>query len=156
MKQLLYCGMATLWPLIVADRASAQPAQVRFTGPSGLQVWVQRAGGQFPQAADITAPGRLNLLQGQSYRFKLASIPGHPGLMLYPTLQLGGGDARTAAFLRASAIQIELTADDFDQAMKGELLTKVIYLSDASGIGRGPVLATLRMGNIDLEVPNRR
>jgi hypothetical protein len=147
--------MVTLWLLLVADSASAQPqvarAQVRFAGPTGLQVWVQRPGGQFPQAADITAPGRLNLQQGHIYRLKLASIPGHPGVMLYPTLQLGGGDARTAAFLRASAIQIELTADDFAQAAKGELLTKVIYLPDAGG--RGPVLATLRMGNIDLEVP---
>src|SRR5262245_14972886 len=160
MKPKVYRASAVIVLLVVAASSSAQPAagvaQVRFVGPSGLQVWVQRPGAAgFAAKADVTAPGRLNMRQGQTYRLKLADIPGRAGLTLYPTLQIAGPDARTAAFLQGSAIQLEVTPEDFDQAARGELVTRIIYLPGPGG-GDGPFLAILRMGNIDLEGPVRR
>jgi hypothetical protein len=144
-----YILVAAMGP---ATAASPAVAQVRFVGPTGMQVWVQRLDRRFAQTADITVPGRLNLRQGQIYRLKLASIPGRSGLTLYPTLQVGAGDARGAAFLSASAIHLELTREDFDQVASGEMLTKTVYLSGAGyHASAGTVLAVLRMGDIDLE-----
>ena len=83
--------------------------------------------------------------QGGTYRLKLADIPGRPGLTLYPTLTLAAGDARAAGFLRHSAIGLELTGEDFDEAAAGRLITRTVSLPD------GTILAVLRMGNLDLE-----
>src|SRR5438046_993933 len=134
--------------VLLGTSTGAEPgvAQVRFSGPAGMKLWVQRAGtGRFPRDPDLTAPGRLNLYQGGTYRLKLADIPGRPGLTLYPTLTLAAGDARAAGFLRHSAIGLELTGEDFDEAAAGRLITRTVSLPD------GTILAVLRMGNLDLE-----
>ena len=60
-------------------------------------------------------------------------------------LQLSLHDAVLLTLENNSAIQVELTAEDFDEAAAGRLVTRSISLPD------GPVLAVLRMGNIDLE-----
>src|SRR5687767_12247572 len=91
-RSVLVLGVLTI---LAGVSGAAEPglAQVRFVGPSGMQVWVQHPGtGRFSREANLTAPGRLNLRQGQTYRLKLANIPGRPGLTLYPTLQIAGGD----------------------------------------------------------------
>src|SRR5688572_16478843 len=133
---------ALLLPLIATVLAAlsvnaappAATAQLRFAGPSGMKVWVQRA---FPTGflrdPDVTAPGRLNLRQGQTYRLKLANIPGFPGLTLYPTLTVAG-DARATDFLRHNVIGLELTREDFDEASAGRLITRTVALPG------GPVL----------------
>lgn len=130
--------------------ASAQPdagmAQVRITGPTGMKVWVQQPRtGRFAPHADLTTPGRLNLRQGETYRLKLADLPGRPGLVLYPTLTIAPGNPQVAAFLRHSAIRLELTPGDLDDAAEGKLVTKTILH------GPGAALAAIRLGNIDLE-----
>ncbi len=116
-----------------------------------MKVWLQSlATGRFAREADLVAPGRLNMRQGQTYRLRLADIPGRPGQTFYPTLQIAVSDARAAAFLRNSGIQVEWTAEDFDEAAAGRLVTRLI------AVPGGPVLAVLRMGNIDLETPGDR
>ncbi len=155
MKSRGFCREAVLavfTVLLVATPARTQPgaglAQVRFAGPAGMKVWLQSpATGRFTHESDLVAPGRLNLRQGQTYRLRLADIPRRPGQTFYPTLQIAVADARAATFLRNSAIQVELTREDFDEAAAGRLVTRSINLAD------GPVLAVLRMGNIDLETP---
>jgi hypothetical protein len=142
--------LAALIMLLLTSAVRTQPgagvAQVRFVGPAGMKVWLQSPPtARFAREADLVAPGRLNLRQGQTYRLRLSDIPGHPGQTFYPTLQIVAADARAAAFLRNSAIQLELTKDDFDEAAAGRLVTRSIIVPG------GPVLAVLRMGNIDLE-----
>jgi hypothetical protein len=146
--------LAALALLLLTSVSRSQPAvgaaQVRFVGPVGMKVWLQSPTGRFAREADVVAPGRLNLRQGQTYRLRLADIPGHPDQTFYPTLQIAVADARSAALLRNSAIQLELTRDDFNEAVAGRLVTRSVTLP------AGPVLAVLRMGNIDLESPNDR
>ncbi len=147
--------LAVFSSFLMTSAVRTQPgaclAQVRFAGPAGMKVWLESpATGRFAREADLVAPGRLNLRQGQTYRLRLADIPGRPGQTFYPTLQIAVGDARAAVFLRNSAIQVELTAEDFAEAAAGRLITRSITLPG------GPVLAGLRMGNIDLETPGER
>jgi hypothetical protein len=87
---------------------------------------------------------------------------------------------RTSAFLAHNAIPIQFTEEDFDQVLTGNFVTKVIYLPDPefqemalAGVDtlvstrldpgvdpiteadrRGAILAVLRLGNIDKEMPH--
>ena len=155
----------------------APPTQVRFLGPEGMQVGWQIGQG-FAESQLIT-PARYNFSQGATYRLKLTSIPGREGTTLYPTLHIYPVQAQTAAYLEHNPLPLRLTDEDLDQVETNNLVTKVIYLPDARyqelaiagveelvstrlGPGldpveeadkRGTIMAVLRVGNIDYEMP---
>jgi len=153
--------------------------QVWFSDPESMEVqWDVTPGGNFNSEPLIT-PGRTNFPQGGIYRLKLTNITDHVGLELYPTLEIGPTNPRTAAFLAHAAIPVQFTPEDFDQVSAGNLVTKVIYLPDPEfqdlalpGVAtlvstrldpgenpvveadrRGSIMAIIRMGNKDLEIP---
>lgn len=159
--------------------APPQPSQVAFVGPDGMVVrWDVSMPGQF-DSDPLVCPGRHNFMQAAIYRLKLINIPSRPGVELYPTLEVGPAVPRTAAFLAHNAIPAQFTEEDFDQVLSGNFVTKVIYLPDAefqelasAGIEtlvstrldpgvdpiaeadkRGAILAVIRLGNKDLEMP---
>lgn len=154
-----------------------QTTQVRFVGPDGMQIGWQIPGGYAEN--QVMAPGSYNFLQGATYRLKLASIPGRDGLSLYPTLQVYPTHPNTAAYLSHNKVPLQLTVEDLDQVESNNFVTKVIYLPDAKyqelaianvetlvstrldpGVDpvheadqRGTIMAILRLGNMDLEMP---
>ena len=155
------------------------PVQVAFVGPEGMQVrWDITGQGQFDSVPLIT-PGRQNFAQGRMFQLKLTNVPGREGVELYPTVEIGAATPRTAAFLAHNAIPIQLTEEDFDQVLTGNFVRKVIYVPDPEfqqlalagvetlvstrldpGVDpvveadhRGSILAILRIGNKDLEMP---
>jgi hypothetical protein len=155
-------------------------SQMSFVGPDGMRItWDVGGPGQF-DSEPLVVPGRYNFPQGAIYRLKLSSIPGRPGLELYPTLEVAATVPRTEAYLAHNAIPFQITEEDFDQVLSGNFVTKVIYLPDPEfqelalagvetlvstrlepGIDpiveadrRGAILAIIRLGNKDLQVPN--
>ena len=162
-----------------ADAAAFPSSQIAFVGPDGMQVrWDVNAPGAF-DSEPIVAPGRYDFPQGAIYRLKLTDIPGHEGLELYPSLEVGPALPRTDAYLAHNAIPFNLTSEDFDQVKAGNFVTKVIYLPDpeyqelaVAGVEelvstrldpgcdpvveadrRGSILAIIRIGNKDLQSP---
>jgi len=154
-------------------------SQIAFVGPDGMSVsWDVSAPGMF-DSEPLVCPGRYDFPQGALYRLKLGNIPGRPAVELYPTLEVGPLMPRTEAFLAHNAIPVQFTEEDFDQVMTGNFVTKVIYLPDPEyqelalagvetlvstrldpGVDpiveadrRGALLAIVRMGNKDLQVP---
>jgi hypothetical protein len=154
-------------------------SQIAFVGPEGMHVqWDVTAPGAF-DSEPLICPGRFDFPQGAIYRLKLSNIPGRPGVELYPTLEVAPATPRTEAFLAHNAIPIVFTPEDFDQVVAGNFVTKVIYLPDPEfqelalagvetlvstrldpGVDpiqeadrRGSILAIVRMGNKDLQVP---
>jgi hypothetical protein len=154
-------------------------SQIAFGGPEGMHVqWDVTAPGAF-DSEPLVCPGRFDFPQGAIYRLKLSNIPGRPGVELYPTLEVAPAMPRTEAFLAHNAIPIVFTPEDFDQVVAGNFVTKVIYLPDPEfqelalagvetlvstrldpGVDpiqeadrRGSILAIVRMGNKDLQVP---
>jgi hypothetical protein len=154
---------------------------VQFAGPHGMLVaWDVSAPGAF-DAEPLVVPGRYNFPEGQIYRLKLTNIPypGKEGVELYPTLEIGPTVPRTQAFLAHNSIPAQFTQEDFDQVLSGNFVTKVIYLPDPEfqelalagvetlvstrldpGVDpiveadrRGAILAVVRMGNKDLQLP---
>ena len=154
-------------------------SQISFIGPEGMTVrWDVSAPGSFDSEA-LVAPARYNFPQGNIYRLKLANVPGRAGVELYPTLELAPARPRSEAFLAHNPIPIQFTEEDLDQVLSGNFVTKVIYLPNPEfqelalagvetlvstrldpGVDpiieaerRGSILAIVRLGNIDLQVP---
>ncbi|MHB1036117.1 MAG: hypothetical protein ACYC35_15820 [Pirellulales bacterium] len=154
-------------------------SQIYFAGPDGMSItWDVGSPGQFDSEPLIT-PARSNFPQGAIYRLKLTNIPERAGVELYPTLEVGPMMPRTEAYLAHNAIPVQFTPEDFDQVLTGNFVTKVIYLPDAEfqelalagvetlvstrldpGVDpiveadrRGAILAIVRLGNKDLEIP---
>lgn len=165
-------GMAMVPP------SAPRTSQVRFLGPEGMSVGWQ-IGPTFADA-QLMAPDRYNFIQGATYRLKFANIPGREGLILYPSLHVYPTLPQTAAYLEHNALPLRVTDEDLDQVETNNFVTKVIYLPDARfqelaiagveelvstrlGPGldpvaeadrRGTIMAVIRMGNMNLEMPN--
>jgi hypothetical protein len=165
----------------MAGGSVSREVQVLFGRPEGMQVqWDVSGSGQFDSSPMVT-PGRQNFDQGGVYRLKLTNIPGagREGVELYPTLEIGPPAYRTLAYLAHNAIPVQFNEEDFDQALAGNFVTKVIYLPDPEFQGlavadvatlvstrldpgldpieeasrKGAILAVIRLGNKDMEVP---
>jgi hypothetical protein len=165
---------------VMAGPIVPKSSQVFFVGPMGLNI---RWDASYPGAFDsppLIAPGKQNFPQGAIYRLKLTDIAGRPGVELYPTVEIAPETPRTAAFLAHNPIPVQFTEEDFDQVATSNFVTKVIYVPDPefqelaiAGIDmvissrlppgvdpiveadrRGSILAVVRVGNIDLEIPS--
>lgn len=177
-------GPAIMPPMMPSLPPGMQPmnrpdVQVLFSRPEGMQVrWDVTGGGNF-DSIPLIVPGRRNFPQGAIYRLKLTNIDGREGVELYPTVEIGPTTPRTEAYLAHNAIPAQFTAEDFDQVMAGNFVTKVIYLPDPefqqlalSGVEtivstrldpgvdpvveadrRGAIMAVIRLGNKDVEMP---
>ena len=158
----------------------SQTSQMAFVGPEGMLVtWDMSMPGMF-DSEPLICPGRYNFRQSAVYRLKLTNVPGRPGSELYPTLEVGPSMPRTRAFLAHNAVPVQFTEEDFDQVLSGNFVTKVIYLPDPEyqplalagvetlvstrldpGVDpiveadqRGSILAIVRLGNLDLQMPS--
>jgi hypothetical protein len=163
------------------QRFPVQRSQIAFISPVGMKVgWEVAVEGTKTFVADqLTVPGRYNFAQGAIYRLKLTDVPNYPGVPFYPTIEVAPATPRSEPYLAHNVIPIEFTDEDFDQVSAGNFVTKVIYLPDpeyqelaiagvetlvstrlepgvdpiAEADRRGTILAIVRMGGIDLELP---
>lgn len=163
-----------------AHHGTPPMVQVAFNKPEEMQVRWDVGGVARFDSQPLIVPGRKSFPTKGKYHLKLTNIPGRAGLELYPTLEIAPTIPRTAAYLDHTAIPIHFTEEDFDQVQAGNFVTKVIYLPDPefqelaiAGVDtlvstrldpgvdpiveadrRGAILAILRVGNKDLEVPS--
>ncbi len=161
------------------DAGPHRTSQLRFLGPEGMHVGWQI--GQGFAEHQILAPGRYNFAQGATFRLKLSDIPGREGLTIYPTLHVYPTLSQTSAYLAHNALPLRINDEDLDQIETNNFVTKVIYLPDAKyqelaiagveelvstrlGPGldpvaeadrRGTIMAVIRMGNMDYEMPGQ-
>lgn len=154
-------------------------SQVQFVGPEGMIIaWSVSAPGAF-DSEPLIAPAKYNFPQGAIYQLRLTNVQGRPGVELYPTLEVAPVMPRTAAFLAHNTVPVQFTNEDFDQVLSGNFVTKVVYLPDpefqqlaVAGVDtlvstrldpgvdpiveadrKGAILAIVRLGNKDLQVP---
>jgi hypothetical protein len=155
-------------------------SQIWFIGVAGGEVAWDVSGQGMLDGTPLVMPGRQNFPQGAIYRLKLTNLPDREGIELYPTLEVAPVTPRTDAFLAHAPIPVQFTDEDLDQVQSGNYVTKVIYLPDpefqelalagvetlvstrldpgvdpiAEADRRGSIMAILRIGNLDLQVPN--
>ncbi|QDT74891.1 hypothetical protein [Lacipirellula limnantheis] len=156
-------------------------SQIAFLGVEGAEVAWDVSGVCMFDSTPLVMPGRQNFQQGAIYRLKLTNIPDRAGVELYPTLEVAPVTPRTDAYLSHSPIPVQFTDEDLDQVLAGNFVTKVIYLPDpefqdlalagvetlvstrldpgvdpiAEADRRGSILAILRIGNLDLQLPGQ-
>ena len=166
-------------PIVGAAPVSKCGVQVLFSRPAAMQISYDVSGASAYDSVPIITPARQNFYEGGIYRLKITGVPGREGTELYPTLEIGPTTRRSAAYLAHNAIPIQFTEEDFDQVMTGNFVTKVIYLPDPefqelalAGVEtlvstrldpgldpileadrRGAILAVVRIGNKDMEIP---
>ena len=106
-------------------------SQVLFSRPEGMEIrWDVSGVRKFDSPVKIL-PAVHEFPQGGIYFIKLTNIPGRAGVELYPTLEVAPPTPQTVTYLAHNAIPIEFTNEDFDEALSGNFVTKVIYLPDA-------------------------
>jgi hypothetical protein len=169
-------GGAPLGPRFTTGRS-----QVRFVKPQGMKIaWQSGEADNSFTPPQLEAPARYNFLQARIYRLKVTDIQGRAGLELYPSMEVYPGNSKVDAYLAHNPVPVEFTDEDFDQVQAGNYVTKVIYLPDPKfqelaiagvetlvstrldpGVDpvleanrRGSILAVVRMGNVDLEMPH--
>ena len=162
-----------------AEAFASKTTQLRFLGPAGMNIgWSVGEGFAENQ---MVAPGRHNFRQAQTYRLKLTNIPGRK-MTLYPTLEIYPSHPTTDSYLTHNSVPIHLTDEDLDQIATNNFVTKVIYLPEpkyqelaiagvkelvstrldpgvdpvAEADRRGTIMAVLRVGNMDLEMPSQQ
>ena len=153
--------------------------QITFNKPESMKVqWDVGGVGKF-DSDPLIVPGRQNFPEGAIYRLKVSGIPGREGVELYPSLEIARTTPRTAAYLAHNAIPIQFGLEDWDQVLAGNFVTKVVYLPDpdfqklaVAGVEmlvstrldpgvdpiveadqRGSIMAIIRIGNKDIELP---
>lgn len=156
-------------------------SQIAFLGVQGGEVAWDVSGQGLFDSAPLVMPGRQNFYQAAIYRLKLTNLPDRPGVELYPTLEVAPVTPRTDAYLAHAPIPVQFTDEDLDQVLSGNFVTKVIYLPDpefqelalagvetlvstrldpgvdpiAEADRRGSIMAILRVGNLDLQLPGQ-
>jgi len=173
-------GVIAMMAAPAGQQFATESTQVKFVGPLGLQVgW--RIGRGYADN-QLVAPGSYDFGQSSTYQLKLTGIPGRDGMILYPSLQIYPTHPTTDAYLSHNSIPLELTDEDLDQVQSNNFVTKVIYLPDpkfqelaiagvetlvstrldpgvdpvAEADRRGTIMAVLRVGNKDLEMPAKQ
>lgn len=167
-------------PGCLPTQAMNATSQVAFLGAEGAEVAWDISGQGLFDSVPLVMPGRQNFPQAAIYRLKLTNLPDRPGVELFPTLEVAPVTPRTDAYLAHAPIPIQITDEDLDQVVSGNFVTKVIYLPDpefqelalATGVQelvstrldpgvdpiseadrRGSIMAILRIGNLDLQLP---
>ena len=110
-----------------------QPVEVRLvnTGPGGggQVTWYAEGTGR-QGVATATAPHAAGLLVGATYRVRISDMPEFPGVKLYPTIEMLDRLHPPRGLRYEFPVPVELTAEDIRQALKGHLVTRVVFLEE--------------------------
>jgi uncharacterized repeat protein (TIGR01451 family) len=139
MKRPFSC--LVLFILVFSARPShAQaPPPLPMSGPSPL-LFVQFMGGPGlrttfyqgrPNGVAFATPVVVGLRPGYYYRFQLSHLPGHPGISIYPTLEVYGSLNLTPKLNAKNYPAPVVVSDaDIESVLAGNLVCKAIYLEN--------------------------
>jgi hypothetical protein len=102
-----------------------QPVRVR--APQGARIALAMEGN-----FSDSQPGELlaGMQIGPVYRLKVTEIENHPGLEIFPTVEVIDRLFPPPGLALRFPIPIELTAEELDLAARGSFVTRVIYVED--------------------------
>lgn len=101
-----------------------QPVRVR--APQGARIALAMEGSFTEAEGELLAGMHI----GPVYRLKLTEIPNHPGLEIFPTVEVIDRLYPPPGLALRFPIPIELTAEELDLAARGSFVTRVIYVED--------------------------
>jgi uncharacterized repeat protein (TIGR01451 family) len=98
----------------------------RFITPGQCEVSVWKNGGF--EKVDSGQP--IALMIGRVYRLKLTNIDRHPGTIIYPSIELINRLYPPLGEADKHAVEILFDQSDLDQVVKGNVVTRVVYLEN--------------------------
>lgn len=104
-----------------------QPVQIRAPEGARIALAVEGSFGQSQENESLAG-----LLIGPVYRLQVTGIPNHPGLEIFPTVEIIDRLYPPRCLRLRYPIPIELTADELELAARGAFVTRVIYVEDPS------------------------
>lgn len=111
-------GLPVPAPLVAAKVVAAK--EVRVTAFPGT-----------PLSRMYDGPAIVGLRPGYKYRFELTNLPFHPDAVLYPEVEVRGVLVpRPGMKYMDYPIPLTFSQSDIDKALRGAVVTKVIYLED--------------------------
>lgn len=100
---------------------------VDLVAPKGAAIEVFSQGAFQTANRDTHIPA---MMVGHIYRLKLTGIPRHPGVELYPSVEILGRLFPPADQVNRFRLPIHFPPEDLEAAMEGHLVTRVIYLEN--------------------------
>lgn len=126
LNQTMSPGVAGYWS---ASIGRAQPGVfqlLRVTLPTAGQVTFYE--GPDATAVPLAAPAQMGVAVGFTYRLKLSEMPEYPGVELYPSLEILDRLTPPAGLEGKFPVPVEFTREEIELAIRGRLVTKVVYL----------------------------
>ncbi len=119
-------GVAGRWNIAIRPSVAnyVQPVQVQL--PTTGEVSFYRGGAG--SAVTLPAPAQAGMQVGHAYRIKISNLPDHPGVELYPTIELLGRLHPPVELKNKYPVPIEITAEEIETVINDQMVTKVIYL----------------------------
>lgn len=102
---------------------------VEISGPKGVTISLAEQGVWTDAVAGSVAAG---MLIGPVYRFKVSDIEDHPGLDIYPTIEVIDRTYPPPGMERRFPIPVVLNISDLQLVARGLMVTRVIYIEDPS------------------------
>jgi hypothetical protein len=102
-----------------------QPVEIR--APQGARIAPALGNGFGQSQVDRLLVG---LQIGPVYRFKVTEIPGHPGVEVFPTVEMVDRMYPPPGQARRFPVPVELTQQELELAAEGQFVTRVIYVED--------------------------
>ena len=100
---------------------------IEIFAPEGTEVAIAIPGGFAPPSKQ---PVRAGMMVGGVYRLQLTNMPFHPGVELFPTIEVIDRLYPPPGQALNFPIPVHLDANDIRDAIDGRLVTRVIYLED--------------------------
>jgi len=80
--------------------------------------------------ATIDAPAQFSVNAGHIYRLRVTGMPEFPGVELYPSIEIIDRLHPPAGTAASYPIPVVLTEADMQQAIDGQMVTRIIYLEN--------------------------
>lgn len=121
-------GKVAHWNLIAKPSLYGyfQPVRVILPTTGSVTFYTPQPPGAVVQAA----PAQAGLLIGPVYRLRIAGLPEHPGLELYPTIEVTDRLHPPTGREEEFPIPVEITAGEIEAVLEDRMVTKVIYLEE--------------------------
>jgi hypothetical protein len=119
-------GKYARWNLIAKPQLAGyfQPVQINLPGPALVSFFS-------PEHAEpmlTQAPALAGMLIGPVYRFRVAGMPGYPGVEIFPTVEVVDRMHPPAGREHEFPIPVDITESEIEAVLGGQMVTKVVYL----------------------------
>jgi len=115
--------------LPIPGGVSQTNVQLKFSGPiRAIVQWPADPGKDESEKLRFVLPATIPVTTGKTVAFPITDLPGQDGVQLFASIEMASASRHTAVYLKQTAIPLMFGEDDIDQAVSGNLVTKVVFL----------------------------